>query len=66
MKARVGLGVRYGHWPWTEQYRDGCMVGPESELNEIRIRVLDEPRRFNGKPSALLDQRKVRKVQIFG
>ena len=42
------------------------MVGPESELNEIRIRVLDEPRRFNGKPSAGLDQCKVRKVQILG
>ena len=32
-------------WPLPEQYRDECRVGPESEMNEIKIRVQDEPRR---------------------
>ena len=49
MKARVGLG--YG-MAWPGQYRDGRRVGPESELNEIKIIVQDDPRRFNDKSNA--------------
>ena len=53
-------------WSSPGQYRAGGRVGPESKLNEIRIRVLDEPRRFSGKSSVGgKDKCKVRNVQIL-
>ena len=43
--------VRPGLLVWLGKHRDGCRVWPESELIEIRIRVLDEPSWFKGKCS---------------